>query len=118
MSRPASSSIVSQIRFAAAGRVGSIELFGGFVLVSEGGGADLPQSYPAEDNGWEDKDRRNPNEGRQVAEADPYAGAEVGEERKAPEGNCEKYPYGEGGESPWLAMLETEPSGRENQAPS
>jgi len=29
MSRPASSSIVSQIRFAAAGRVGSIELLGG-----------------------------------------------------------------------------------------
>ena len=29
MSRPASASIVSQIRFAAAGRVGSIELLGG-----------------------------------------------------------------------------------------
>jgi len=29
MSRPASSSIVSQIRFAAAGRVSSIELLGG-----------------------------------------------------------------------------------------
>jgi len=29
MSRPASSSIVSQTRFAAAGRVGSIELLGG-----------------------------------------------------------------------------------------
>ena len=77
------------MRFTAAGRVGSIELFGGFVLVLEGRGAGLPQSYPAEDNGWEDKDRRNPNEGRQVAEADLYAGAEVGEERKAPEGNCE-----------------------------
>src|SRR3990170_3522976 len=91
-----------------AGRVGSIELLGGFDHRRWDGGG-LMQTYPAEHGGRNEERGGHPHERGQVSEGDWYLGLEVGQEGKCPEADCESESDRESGQCPRVALPEGKP---------